>query len=165
MRRGRFESIFMRVLKKCSFHPIGASLKSWKYLSLLSEIAFFKSLSVDSGFYLISLGRFSAGKATSWQDPPKSYSDGRNSVGEAEEIPFEISQSLSQTPTIYEQIDLEYVRQQVQQNPFVTLQELSYLIYQKFGVEPSITHMLRIQRLAGISRILGSRAKASRGIN
>jgi hypothetical protein len=37
----------MRVLKKCSFHPIGVSPKSWKCPSLLGETAFLKPLSVD----------------------------------------------------------------------------------------------------------------------
>jgi site-specific DNA recombinase len=87
------------------------------------------------------------------------YSDGRNSVVEAKEIPFEITQTLPHTPTIYEQIDLEYVRQRVRENPLITLKELADLSHQQFGAEPSITHMLRIQQLAGISRIPGSRAK------
>ena len=88
-----------------------------------------------------------------------SYSDGRNSVVEAEEIPFEISQALPQTLTIYEQIDLEWIRKQVRNNPLITLQQLSELIGKKFAVTPSTTHMGRITRLAGISRIPGSSAK------
>jgi hypothetical protein len=45
------------------------------------------------------------------------YSDGRNSVVEAKEIPFEISQALPQTLTIYGQINLEWVRDKVKRNP------------------------------------------------
>jgi hypothetical protein len=88
-----------------------------------------------------------------------SYRDARNSVIEAEEIPFEISQVLPQKITIHEQIDLDWVRDQVRANPLVTLKGLSDLIHQQFGVTPSLTHMERILRLASISRIPGSRAK------
>jgi site-specific DNA recombinase len=80
---------------------------------------------------------------------------GRNSV----ETPFELSQLIPQTPTIYEQIDLEWVKKQVRQNPLVTLQQLSDSISQEFGMTLSISHMERILRLAGVSRISGSRAK------
>jgi site-specific DNA recombinase len=86
-------------------------------------------------------------------------SNARNSVIESEEIPFEISQSLPQRLTVYEQIDLEYIRQQVRQNPLITLKQLSDRIGKKIGVSPSISHIERIFRLAGISRIPGSRAK------
>jgi transposase len=84
------------------------------------------------------------------------YSRGHNPV---EEFAFEISQELPDRRTIYEQIDLEWVRERVRENPLVTLSGLSQLIHKQFGVSPSITHMLRIQQLAGISRIPGSRAK------
>ena len=77
----------------------------------------------------------------------------------AVEFPFEISRPIPQALTIYEQVDLEWVRSCVRENPFITLKELSELICKQFGVEPSISHMLRIQQLAGISRIPGSRAK------
>jgi hypothetical protein len=56
-------------------------------------------------------------------------------------------------------VDLEWVSKQVQENPLITLQQLAELIHQQFGVRPSISHMLRIHQLAGISRIPGSRAK------
>jgi hypothetical protein len=77
----------------------------------------------------------------------------------AVDFPFEISRSIPQALTIYDQVDLEWVRGKVRENPFVTLQQLAELIHQQFGVKPSISHMLRIQQLAGISRIPGSRAK------
>jgi site-specific DNA recombinase len=87
------------------------------------------------------------------------YSRGHNPVEPVEEFAFEISQDLPDRRTIYEQIDLEWVRERVRENPLLTLMQLSQLIHTQFGVAPSISHMLRIQLLAGISRIPGSRAK------
>ena len=84
-----------------------------------------------------------------------SYRSDLNAV----EFPFEISRSIPQALTIYEQVDLEWVRGKVRENPLVTLKGLSELIREQFGVEPSISHMLRIQQLASVSRIPGSRAK------
>lgn len=83
------------------------------------------------------------------------YRNGRNDA----EVPFEVSQLIPRAPTIYEQVDLEWVRTKVRENPSVTLKELSDLIHQEYRVSPSISHMLRLQQLAGISRISGSRAK------
>lgn len=77
----------------------------------------------------------------------------------AVEFPFEISRSIPQAQTIYDQVHLEWVRQKVRENPLITLQQLNDLIHQQFGVKPSTSHLLRIQQLAGISRIPGSRAK------
>ena len=83
------------------------------------------------------------------------YRQDRSSV----KTPFELSQALPGTITIYEQIDLEWVRERIRENPLVTLRSLSQLIKQQFGVAPSISHVLRLQQLAGISRIPCSRAK------
>jgi hypothetical protein len=86
------------------------------------------------------------------------YRHDRSAVARTVGIPFEVSQELPRTMTIYERIDLEWVRARVRENPLVTLRGLSQLIQQQFEVIPSISHMLRIQQLAGISRIQGSRA-------
>jgi hypothetical protein len=87
------------------------------------------------------------------------YRYGRNSADDHSDIPFEISKEFPQRVTIYDRIDLEWVSAQVRKAPLVTLKGLSTLIQKRFGVTPSISHMDRIQQLAGISRIPGSRAK------
>jgi len=41
------------------------------------------------------------------------------------EFSFETSLSIPQALTIYQQVDLEWVREKVRENPFVTLKQLS----------------------------------------
>jgi hypothetical protein len=88
-----------------------------------------------------------------------SYSHDRNSVDSPLDIPFEISKEMPQRTIICEQVDLEWVRSEVRENPLITLRELSELIHRRFGVEPSVSHVERILRLSRISRIASSRAK------
>ena len=76
-----------------------------------------------------------------------------------ENVSFEISCKIPQAVTIYEQVDLEWVKDKVSENPLLTLKQLSDLISKKFSLVPSLSYMDRILRLAGISRITGSRAK------
>lgn len=84
------------------------------------------------------------------------YSRGHNPV---KKFAFEISRMLPQAKSIYEQVELDWIRERVRENPLVTLSKLSQLIHKQFGVTPSVSHMLRIQQLAGISRMPGSRTK------
>ena len=93
--------------------------------------------------------------AGDWIATMESYSSAHNPV----KIRFEVSRQFPQTMTIYEQIDLEWVKTRVREHPLVTLRELSQLISKQFGVAPSISHLQRIQKQAGISRIPGGRAK------
>src|SRR5215813_8302840 len=81
------------------------------------------------------------------------YTRGHNPV---EEFAFEINREVPQTKTIYDRIDLQWVRDRVRENPVVTLSELSQLIGKQLGVAPSVSHVLRIQQLAGIARVPGS---------
>ena len=70
------------------------------------------------------------------------YSNGHNAV---EDFAFQLIRALPSSLIVYEQIDLEWVRARVRENPLVTLSGLSNLIHERFGVAPSISHMLRIQ--------------------
>ena len=79
------------------------------------------------------------------------------------EFTFELSHELPNTMTMFEKIDLEWVRARVRENPLLTFSQFAQMINKQFGVKPSISHVLRIQQMAGISRLLGSRRKQVTG--
>lgn len=86
----------------------------------------------------------------------RGYRRGHNSVAE---VSFQVSQSLPQSLTFYEQVDLKWIREQVRLNPLVTLQQLCDRVKEQTGASMSITHMKRVLLRAGVRRVPGSRSK------
>jgi site-specific DNA recombinase len=74
-------------------------------------------------------------------------------------VPFEISKEVPLRTTIKDQIDIEWMKQHVRENPLITLTELAELVGKTYDMRPSITHLARILRSLGISRIPGSRQR------
>jgi transposase len=77
-----------------------------------------------------------------------SYHGDPNAV---EHVPFELLKAMPDTTPVSERLTPELLHRLAGQNPRATLNELAYAVQDELGIRPSVTHMSRLLRRAGLT--------------